>query len=72
MDAPMSQDIGRDGGGRRDGGQNPGRGSREGRNPSHYAQPPSRHVSYGRKAHGSRRCSKTGPGIPRIGRVARE
>jgi hypothetical protein len=55
MDAPMPQGIGRDGGGRRDGGQNPGRGSREGRNPSHHAQPPPRHVSYGTKAHGSER-----------------
>lgn len=55
MDAPVPQGIGRDGGECRDGGRNPGRGSREGRNPSHQADPPPRHVSYGRKAHGRER-----------------
>ena len=64
MDAPTPQGVGRDGGGRRDGGQNPGRGSREGRNPSHHAQPPPRHVSYGNEAHGSKRRSKSFPGFP--------
>jgi translation initiation factor IF-2 len=66
MDAPMPQGIGRDGGGRRDGGQNPGRGSREGRNPSHHAQPPPRHVSYGTKAHGSESRPMRGRKIARM------
>jgi hypothetical protein len=72
MDAPVPQGIGRDGGQRRDGGRNPGRGSREGRNPSHHAKPPPRHVSYGTKAHGSKRRPTLDRKIDRMARGCQE